>query len=60
MTNTPSKVSSGNLTRSVVDGQKAQIDSLSQKARSLASKNKVVIAFFGAFAILISVGILTT
>lgn len=59
MTNAPSKVSRGDVTGSVADGQKAKLDSLGQKALSLASKNKVVIAFFGVFAILILVGILT-
>jgi len=53
-------VSSGDLTRWVVDEQKAEINDLSQNAKSLASKNKALIALVGAFAVLIVVGILTT
>jgi len=53
-------VSSGDLTRWVVDEQKAEINNLSQNAKSLASKNKALIALVGAFAVLIVVGILTT
>ncbi|MGI9382607.1 MAG: CBS domain-containing protein [Methyloligellaceae bacterium] len=53
-------VSSGDLTRWVVDEQKAEIDSLGQNMRSLASKNKALIALVGVFAVLIVVGILTT
>jgi CBS domain-containing protein len=53
-------VSSGDLTRWIVDEQKAEINDLSQNAKSLASKNKALIALVGAFAVLIVVGILTT
>ncbi len=53
-------VSSGDLTRWVVDEQKAEIDDLGQKARSLASKNKALIALVAGFCILIVAGILTS
>lgn len=53
-------VSSGDLTRSVVEEQKAEISGLSQNVRSLASRNKALIALVGVFAVLIVVGIITT
>lgn len=53
-------VSSGDLTRCIVDEQKAEINSLSQNLRSLASKNKALLALVGAFSVLIVVGVLTS
>lgn len=60
-------VSSGDLTRWVVDQQKAEINEqkgeigeLNQSVKGLASKNKALIALVVGFAILIGVGILTS
>lgn len=53
-------VSSGDLTRWVVEKQKAEIGDLNQSVKGLASKNKALIALIVAFAVLIGVGILTT
>ena len=53
-------VSSGDLTRWVVEEQKAEIDTLTQKVGSLAKKNKATLALVGGFAVLIAVGILTS
>ena len=53
-------VSSGDLTRWVVDEQKAEISDLNQGMRSMASKNKALIALVGVFAVLIAVGVFTT
>lgn len=53
-------VSSGDLTRWVVDSQKAEIDSLSKNVQGLASRNKALIALVGTFLVLIVVGVLTT
>ena len=53
-------VSSGDLTRWVVEEQKAEIDTLSQKLRTMASRNKATLALVSGFAVLIVVGVLTS
>lgn len=53
-------VSSGDLTRWVVDRQQAEIDGLNNSVRGLASKNKALIALVACFAVLIGIGIVTS
>ena len=51
-------VSSGDLNRRVVGQQKQEIDDLSHRVRSPASKNKATLALAGGFGLLILAGIL--
>lgn len=53
-------ISSGDLTRWVVDSQKGEIDDLRGEVRKGGHKFKVTIALVVAFAILIAVGIATS
>ena len=53
-------VSSGDLTRWVVEAQGAEISKLNKTLRTMASRNKALIALLAGFVVLIVIGIATT